>query len=37
MNYRVFMVPGILVMLITMIGSSFAANNIVREKEDGHY
>ncbi|HEY4965001.1 MAG TPA: ABC transporter permease, partial [Puia sp.] len=35
MNYRVFMVPGILVMLITMIGSSFAANNIVREKEMG--
>lgn len=35
MNYRVFMVPGILVMLITMIGSSFASNNIVREKEMG--
>ena len=35
MNYRVFMVPGILVMLVTMIGSSFAANNIVREKEMG--
>src|SRR5580658_3718596 len=35
MNYRVFMVPGILVMLITMIGSSLAANNIVREKEVG--
>jgi ABC-2 type transport system permease protein len=35
MNYRVFMVPGILVMLITMIGSTFAANNIVREKEMG--
>jgi ABC-2 type transport system permease protein len=29
------MVPGILVMLVTMIGSSFAANNIVREKEMG--
>ncbi|SDJ02563.1 ABC-2 type transport system permease protein [Pedobacter sp. ok626] len=35
MNYRVFMVPGILVMLVTMIGSSFASNNIVREKEMG--
>ena len=35
MNYRVFMVPGILVVLVTMIGSSFAANNIVREKEMG--
>lgn len=35
MNYKVFMVPGILVMLVTMIGSTFAANNIVREKEMG--
>ena len=35
MNYKVFMVPGILVVLVTMIGSSFAANNIVREKEMG--
>jgi ABC-2 type transport system permease protein len=35
MNYRVFMVPGILVMLLTIIGSSFASNNIVREKEMG--
>ncbi len=35
MNYKVFMVPGILVMLVTMIGSSFASNNIVREKEIG--
>jgi ABC-2 type transport system permease protein len=35
MNYRVFMVPGILVMLVTIIGSSFASNNIVREKEIG--
>ena len=35
MNYRVFMVPGILVMLVTMIGSSIASNNIVREKEMG--
>ena len=35
MNYRVFMVPGILVMLLTIIGSTFASNNIVREKEMG--
>ena len=35
MNYHVFMVPGILVMLVTIIGSSFASNNIVREKEMG--
>ncbi|MDE3144714.1 MAG: ABC transporter permease [Bacteroidota bacterium] len=35
MNYRVFMVPGILVLLVTIIGSSFASNNIVREKEMG--
>jgi len=35
MNYHLFMVPGILVMLLTMIGSSFASNNIVREKEMG--
>lgn len=35
MNYRYFMVPGILVMLLTMIGSSFASNNIVREIEMG--
>lgn len=35
LNYRIFMVPGILVMLVTMIGANFAANNIVREKEMG--
>jgi ABC-2 type transport system permease protein len=35
MNYRFFMVPGILVMLVTMIGTSFASNNIVREIEMG--
>jgi ABC-2 type transport system permease protein len=35
MNYQNFMVPGILVMLVTLIGSSFASNNIVREKEMG--
>lgn len=35
MNYHYFMVPGILVMLLTLIGSSFAANNIIRERELG--
>ncbi len=35
MNYHVFMVPGILVMLMTIIGASIASNNIVREKEMG--
>lgn len=35
MNYKVFMVPGILVLLVTIIGSSFASINIVREKEMG--
>ena len=35
MNYPDFMVPGILVMLLTIIGSNFAALNIVKEKELG--
>ncbi|MBE7171026.1 MAG: ABC transporter permease [Williamsia sp.] len=35
MNYRFFMVPGILVVLVTMIGCFLAAMNIVREKEIG--
>lgn len=35
MNYKYFMVPGILVILLTMIGSNLAALNIVREKEIG--
>ncbi|MCB0430104.1 MAG: ABC transporter permease [Flavobacteriales bacterium] len=35
MSYKVFMVPGILVMLVTMIGSMMCALNIVREKEIG--
>jgi ABC-2 type transport system permease protein len=35
MNYQFFMVPGILVMLLTIIGSNFAALNIVKEKELG--
>ena len=35
MNYQVFMVPGILVVLVTMVGCFLAALNIVREKEIG--
>lgn len=35
MNYRLFMVPGILAILITMIGGFLAALNIVKEKEAG--
>jgi ABC-2 type transport system permease protein len=35
MNYKYFMVPGILVILLTMIGSNLAAINIVKEKEIG--
>lgn len=35
MNYKYFMVPGILVILITMVGSFLSALNIVREKEIG--
>ncbi len=35
MNYQVFMVPGILVMLVTMVGSFLSALNIVKEKEIG--
>ena len=35
MNYKYFMVPGILVILLTMVGSNLAALNIVREKEIG--
>jgi ABC-2 type transport system permease protein len=35
MNYKYFMVPGILVMLLTMIGTNLTAINIVREKEIG--
>lgn len=34
-NYQLFMVPGILVVLITMVGSFLAALNIVKEKENG--
>jgi ABC-2 type transport system permease protein len=35
MNYRIFMVPGILVVLVTMVGIFLSALNIVREKEIG--
>lgn len=35
MNYKFFMVPGILVILLTMVGSNLAAVNIVKEKEIG--
>jgi ABC-2 type transport system permease protein len=35
MNYKFFMVPGILVVLVTMVGSFLAALNIVKEKEVG--
>lgn len=35
MSYSLFMVPGILVILLTMVGSFMAALNIVHEKEIG--
>jgi len=35
MNYKYFMVPGILVVLLTMVGASLSALNIVKEKEIG--
>lgn len=35
LNYKYFMVPGILVMLLTMVGMNLTAINIVREKEIG--
>jgi ABC-2 type transport system permease protein len=35
MNYKRFMVPGILVILLTMVGAFLTASNIVREKEIG--
>ena len=35
MNYRFFMVPGILVILITLVGAFLTALNIVKEKEIG--
>lgn len=35
LNYQTFMVPGILVMLVTMIGVFISSMNIVRERELG--
>jgi ABC-2 type transport system permease protein len=35
MNYKFFMVPGILALLVTMIGGFLSALNIVKEKEAG--
>lgn len=35
LNYRFFMVPGILVILVTMVGGFLSALNIVKEKEIG--
>jgi ABC-2 type transport system permease protein len=35
LNYKIYMLPGILVLLITIIGMFLAALNIVREKEMG--
>lgn len=36
MNYKVFMVPAILVLLVTIMGMVLASLNIVREKEMGN-
>ncbi len=35
LNYKIFMLPGILVILVTLIGMFLAALNLVREKELG--
>jgi ABC-2 type transport system permease protein len=35
LDYREYMVPGILVVLVTMVGTLLTAMNIVREKESG--
>jgi len=35
LNYHTFMLPGILVLLVTMIGTFLSAMNVVREKEIG--
>ena len=35
MSYKLYMVPGILVILVTMVGAFLASLNIVREKEIG--
>lgn len=36
LNYKIYMLPGILVILVTIIGMFLAALNIVREKEMGN-
>lgn len=35
LNYKAFMVPGILVLLVTMVGAFMSSMNIVKEKELG--
>lgn len=35
MNYKYFMVPGILVILVTLVGANLSAINVVKEKEIG--
>ncbi len=35
MNYKYFVVPGVLVLLVTLVGFLLTAINIVKEKEDG--
>lgn len=35
MNYKFFMVPGMLVLLLTMVGTNLTAINIVKEREIG--
>lgn len=35
LNYKIYMVPGILVMLVTVIGGFLSGMNVVREKELG--
>jgi len=35
MNYKYFMVPGVLVLLVTLVGFLLTAINVVKEKEDG--
>ena len=35
MNYKIYMVPGMLVVLVTMVGAFLSSLNIVREKEIG--
>ena len=35
LNYKIFMVPGILVLLVTLVGLILTSFNIVREKEAG--